>query len=196
MKSHLFSYKSVVVLCLLLAVAALLLTAKNSQLTSDASRISNALYKSQQQQGKSCGLITSKEASEILQVNAVFTDGTIIDSNSPTAASRIGSPRVDSCSHVAEGSNGTYIDVVVKTYQSPELAKAGFKDETKSVLLLENKSLPIANDLQEVTYAAGVHYVLYGNYSMQISASKIGAAVGKDQEVFSEEITIGILQKL
>ncbi len=151
-------------------------------------------FKQQLNPGFACGLITSVEAVKFLQQNDVLASGTIIPADSPTAATRTGSPRLDACSYSQLSNNLSYIDVIVKTYDSHNTAMQAFSKDTAGILFIEQGSF--ATQSTSSLYSSGVNYVLRGKYILEVGASKAGSAIGIELKAFSDNVTSYIIQKL
>jgi hypothetical protein len=191
---RLFTYRSIVMLLVVTVLALLLIVLQNGRLQIDMRNLEEAVQKSQYEQAKACGLLTTKEASVLLGKD-VITSGTIIDSRAPTASAQAGSPRIDGCSHVASQTNGAYIDVAVRTYETEKDAKAYIADEVAKVLFVE-KLQNVPNGVEELYYAAGVHYARASNEIIEVSAAKLEATFGDSQKQFSAKIFLQITQKV
>ena len=191
---RLFSYRSIALLLVVTVLALLAVVLQNGRLQTDANNLGEAVQKSQYEQAKSCGLLTTKEAS-ILLGKDIITSGTLIDSRAPTASAQAGSPRVDGCSHVATQTNGAYIDIVLRTYENEKDAKAYMSEEVTKVLFVEKiQSTP--EGIEELYYAAGVHYARSKNEIIEVSAAKQGATFGDLQKQFSASLLANIASKV
>lgn len=184
------------ILIVLLVIALGLVYLQNTQLRNEKSQQAIIAFKDQLQEGKACGLVTRGEASTMLGKDAVLESASIVSSNSPTAATRGGSPRIDGCSYVVEDSNAEYIDVIIKTYDSPTTAAKNYKDDTDKVLFITDVSTEKLPMVEKMRYASGVHYVLMDRTVYEISASKQGATSGQEQQAFSASIVTFIVTKL
>lgn len=181
-----------------LALAISLLLALQQQRISDLNKqllnANNIAFKQQLEPGFSCGILTPREAAILLQNENIFVSGTIIPADSPTAAVRQGSPRVDSCSYTAAQTNASYIDIIMKRYETAKIAKDAYEQSTKGILNLQTGTLQ--TDTITDTYAAGAHYILMNNLVLEISAAKPGAVTGETQLMFSTKIAKQIVAKL
>lgn len=191
---RLFSYRSIVALLIVSVLALLVVVLQNGRLQTDMNNLEEAVQKSQYEQAKACGLLTTKEASVLLGRD-VITSGTIIDSRAPTASAQDGSPRIDGCSHVASQTNGAYIDIAVRTYESENDAKAYMESYVAKVLFIEKVSAESGN-YDELYYAAGVHYARKDAQTLEVGAARNGAAFGDLQKEFSASVTTQIASKL
>lgn len=193
---HLFSYRTIVVITVLLAAATILLFTQRTNLKNENENLYNSIFRSQMHEGFACGILTTKEAALLLAEATVISSGTIIDEQSPTASSRPGSPRLDSCSYRGTASNASYVDVVIKTYATSQIANSSYEADVAKVLFLQSKRVPEQIKADRLSYAAGVHYVLKQNQTFEISAGKVGASNGILQEQFSESVMQKLLEKL
>ena len=178
---------------------ALLLFITNNQLANQKTQLSQLRtqqFHDQLNEGKACGLLTNKEASTLLQSDVVLESGSIVPSSSPTAATRAGSPRIDGCTYVSQTSNGTYADVVLKSYDSNAIASDSFKKDTSKMLFIADRPVPEGSTITAIRYSSGVHYVLLNNTVIEVSASKLGASVGDPLEQFSNQVTQFVVAKL
>jgi hypothetical protein len=190
----LFSYRSITALLAATVLALLLVVLQNGRLQNDMRSLEEAVQKSQYEQAKACGLLTTKEASVLLGKD-IITSGTLIDSRAPTASAQEGSPRIDGCSHVASQTNGAYIDISVRTYETENDAKAYMDKYVEKVLFIEKIST-MKSSYDELYYAAGVHYARKGAQTLEVSAARNGAAFGDLQKEFSATIFATIENKL
>ncbi len=165
-----------------------------SDLQNSSTLAATTAFKQQLNPGFACGLITGVEAVKFLQQNDILSSGTIIPADSPTAAIRTGSPRLDACSYTQLSNNLSYIDVIVKTYDSQEAAMQAFSKDTASILYIEPGSFTAQSTSS--LYSSGVNYLLRGNYILEVGASKAGSAIGIELKVFSDNVTSYIIQKL
>ena len=181
-----------------LALAISLLLALQQQRISDLNKqlqqASTIAFSQQLELGFSCGVLTPKEAGHLLENNEIGVSGTIIPANSVTAGVRYGSPRVDSCSYTASKTNASYIDIVIKRYETSDIARQAYNESIKAIMNTQEGSL--TTDTITDTYAAGVHYILMESITLEISAAKPGAVVGVTQLTFSTQIAQQIIDKL
>lgn len=184
------------ILIVLLVIALGLVSLQNNQLRTDKAQKEAIIFKDQLQEGKACGLVTRSEASKHLEREAVLDSASIISAISPTAATRGGSPRVDGCSYVVPQANAGYLDVVIKTYESPKSAAKNFEIDTNKVLFISDASTEGLPNVQKMRYASGVHYVLLDRDVYEISAAKVGATSGEELRAFSASIVTFIITKL
>ena len=189
-RSSLLIVGGIVGLSLLLSVQ----QARISDAQSDNIVATATAFKQQLNPGFACGLLTTIEATKFLQQNDIAASGTIIPADSPTAATRFGSPRLDACSYSQLSNNLSYIDVIVKTYESNDVAKQAYIKNTGSILNIEQGSF--GSDTTTSLYSSGVNYLLRDTYVIEVSASKAGAAIGVELKTFSNEVTRYILQKV
>lgn len=155
---------------------------------------STTAFKQQLHPGFACGVLTTVEAAKFLADQNISTSGTIIPADSPTAASRRGSPRLDSCSYSAVANNVSYIDIIIKTYNDTATAKDAFTKDTQGVLYAEQGSF--ADGTSTSVYSSGVNYIVRDRVVYEISASKPGATGGSELKAFSDSVAVYILQKL
>lgn len=164
-----------------------------SQLSFQNSVAGSITFHDQFSQGKACGLITTKEASELIGT-PVGTSGTIVPNDGPTSASHPGSPRIDSCTHTALKSSDGYIDLIIKTYDNKKDAAKYHAEEVKKYFPTEFVN---AGSLgQELKYGSGVFYLLKDNQSIELSASKTPRVGSAETEVFARAILEKVVAKL
>lgn len=180
----------------MLVIALLIVQTQNNLYKDELSSLRNQQFHDQLQEGKACGLLTAKEASKLLQEEVVLESGSIVPASSPTAATREGAPRIDGCSYVAPHSNGTYADVIIKTYDSSRVAGESFKKDTDKILFIVNKDVPEGSNVTAQRYSSGAHYTLIDNLVIEVSASRVGASAGSELEEFSKQVTNFVLEKL
>ena len=163
------------------------------QLVKAGDRTTEADFRNQFYQGKACGLLTTKEATELIGEQA-GTSGSVIPSDALTADSRPGSPRIDSCSHTAKQTSIGYIDIVLKTYISSDSAKKYF--ETDIGKKFPNEQRDAGDFGQQLFYGAGVYYLLKNEDVIEISASKSPRVTEPLTEQFTRTVLDRILVKL
>ncbi|NBU33358.1 hypothetical protein EB118_01160 [bacterium] len=167
---------------------------KIAHLQRQAFESKSAAFRQQLKPGLACGLLTSKEAGMFLEVKQIISSGTIIPSDALTAAVRLGSPRIDSCTHTYLANNISYIDIVIKTYKTEQIATKAYNEYIKNIIYTEPGKLATANTRD--IYATGAHYILKGAVVYEISASKVGSSNGSALKKFSDSVANTILQKL
>lgn len=182
---------------LIITVLALFSTAvQNNDYKTKLNILNQQNFRNQLNEGKACGLVTLKDAEELLSQDIIIRSGNIISANSIAASSRPGSPRADGCYYEAPQSNSSYIDVIIKTYDSNNDAKKYYYQQTDKVLFIADKTVDNSKNIELLRYSSGVHYSLIGNSTLEVSASKMGSATGKNLEDFSKQVFDFVAVKL
>ena len=150
-------------------------------------------FRNQYFQGKSCGLLTNKEASKLLGT-PVATGGSVIASDSPAGQTHPGQPRIDSCAHSSLKSSDGYIDVVVIDYGNKKNALLYYDQEMAKTFPIESREPSALGE--KLHYGGGVFYLLKNTLVIEVSASKTPRTVEPDPEAFSREVIETVVAKL
>lgn len=164
-----------------------------AQLSLQHSQTVTTDFRNQYYQGKACGLLTAREATELL-ATPVGTNGTIIAANSPMGSSRPGSPRIDSCAHTASKSSDGYIDVILKTYSTKKDAAKYYVTDLPKYFPTEARDAGNLGD--KLRYGADAYYLLQNNQVLEISASKTPRISEPGAEQFTRIILEKVVAKL
>lgn len=180
-------------LIILLAMSLVYANHKNTELSAQQNYLSVIDFHDQFYQGKACGLLTTVEAAKWLGT-PVGTSGSVSPADGPTADTRPGSPRIDSCQHTAIKSSDGYIDVVLKTYSSQKDA-VKYYDQTVTKLFTISARTP--DDLgQRLFYGDGAFYLERHNMVIELSASKTPRVGSAETENLAREILNSVVAKL
>jgi hypothetical protein len=176
-------------LIILLACTTFYFWQRYAALASQTKHRDSVAFHDQFYEGKACGLLTNKEAANILGTKIV-TNATVISAEGVTAASRSGSPRVDSCTHTAGKSSEGYIDIVLKTYESKAAAAKYYAEELAKTFTDEPRQPEGLG--QRLAYGAGAFYLLKDRLVIEVSASQTPRVSEPGNEAFAR----GILEKV
>ncbi len=180
-------------LVVLLVVSFSYMNHRYNQLSNVQNDVSAIDFHDQFYEGKACGLLTTVEAAKWLDT-PVGTSGSVSPADSPTAGTRFGSPRIDSCSHTAIKSSDGYIDLVLKTYSSQKVADSAYSQEIAKLFTVTARD---ASGLgQKLSYGDGAFYVEKQCMVIEISASKTPRIGDASTERFARAIVESILVKL
>jgi len=171
------------------AYTSALYTQVNQQLSSaQVMSLKNQLY-----EGKTCGLLTNKESTQLLG-QATMTSGTILPSQSLSVNNFPGQPRIDGCGYTSVNSSDAYIDVILKSYDSADLALKYYDQQIKTVFNSSRKDSTGYGD--KLYFASGVYYLLKGPMIIEVSGAKPGQQDIASREVFGQTILQMLLKKL
>lgn len=144
-------------------------------------------------EGKACGLLTQKEAAALLE-ESVRTSATVIPADAPTAAERLGSPRVDTCSYTSLRTSAIYLDLGIKRYASAADAERYFSESLPKV---SPPTIREAGKLgQTLYYGSNAFYLLRNDEVIEVSAARSAKSNEADTERFVRSILESVVGKL